>query len=356
MLNDAAIYYHNNLLDEIDEGDNKTLLNFLADRKITTKIIKDYQLGYALDGWDNIAKDLDICKNELQDYDLIKEGDSGKQYDFFRNRLMFPIRCADGETIAFSGRDITNKENAKFMNSTEKIYSKKTTLMGLDTAIDAIYDEYSVIVVEGNLDVYRMQAMGFKNTVCPCGTALSMEALQLLFRLTPNVILLFDGDKAGKEATDRIAQECWEILRKKLTVAKLPNNYDPDKFLLAYGSKQMIKVLDGGFTPFVRAKPKPKEKEVKEVKEFDKTSDKFLDRDQILRDVKIENVISSYLTVKNNKAICPFHDDTNASLSIHTGKQIFQCFTCGTKGNAIDFIMEYQKVDFLTALKTLKEM
>ncbi|HKK68321.1 MAG TPA: toprim domain-containing protein, partial [Bacteroidales bacterium] len=158
---------------------------------------------------------------------VLKSSDNGL-YDFFRNRLIFPISNVTGQTIAFAGRDLSDTPKVKYLNTPESpIYIKGNELYGLNAARMAIKNDDRVYIVEGYTDTLRMHAIGITNTVATCGTALTNNQALLLKRYTNKATLIFDGDNAGKLATSRNA----EILIKNqfhVSVIALPEKHDPD--------------------------------------------------------------------------------------------------------------------------------
>lgn len=191
-----------------------------------------FQIGYAPSGNELIkwAKKEAINIELLAEVGLIAEKD-GKQYDFFRERIMFPIYGNTNNIVGFTGRYIgKNKKAAKYMNSKEnKLFNKSELLFGLNLAKTAITDNKCVYLVEGNFDVARLNQIGIYNTVAPCGTAFTEHQAQLLKKYTNTVVLVFDGDNAGQKATERTAEI---LIKNKLfvNVLKLPDGKDPDDF------------------------------------------------------------------------------------------------------------------------------
>lgn len=173
------------------------------------------------------AKEHGVKTEILEEIGLLKSGDNG-HYDFFRNRLIFPISNAIGQTIGFAGRDLTNTSKVKYMNSPESsIYVKGKELYALNAARQVIKKEDRVYIVEGYTDALRMHSIGIINTVATCGTALTDAQVNLLKRYTDKVTLVFDGDKSGQKATDRNAEMLIEN-QFHVSVIVLPEKDDPD--------------------------------------------------------------------------------------------------------------------------------
>ena len=211
----AAMFYQQNLLDSTA---GQTARDYLKKRQVSDEIIKRFQLGYALDSWDNLLKFL--IKKGISEKDIALAGliikkttsnaSTSDYYDRFRGRLMFPIADAYGNAVGFTGRVLpseeTNakKETAKYVNTPEtSIYHKGRILYGLDQAKETIRKNNYVIIVEGNMDVLASHQAGIHNVVASSGTALTMEQINLLKRYTKNLILSFDVDLAGQTATRR---------------------------------------------------------------------------------------------------------------------------------------------------------
>ena len=189
-----------------------------------------FMLGYAPDGnmllkW---AKKEAINLNLLIEADLIKSKE-GREFDTFRNRIMFPIFNKSGKVIGFTGRTLsTDKTVPKYLNTGDTpIYCKGNELFALNLARNEIKKEDKAYLVEGNFDVTRMHQIGVLNTIAPCGTALTVEQAKLLKQYTNKVTLIYDGDSAGQKAMSKNA----EILIREqfhVSVIILPENEDPD--------------------------------------------------------------------------------------------------------------------------------
>lgn len=205
---------------------------YLTERNFTYD--DDFSLGYAPAGNKLLAfADANgIKRDSLIAMGLIKEQDDKKGcYDFFRDRLMFPISNERGKIIGFTGRTFSqDKKIAKYLNSPETdIYHKSEVLYALNIARGTIKREDLAYIVEGNPDVKRMHQIGITNTIAPCGTALTIEQARLLKTYTNKVTLLYDGDAAGLKAIIKNS----EILIKEqfyVSVIQLPDGEDPDTF------------------------------------------------------------------------------------------------------------------------------
>ncbi|MDX2189837.1 MAG: DNA primase [Bacteroidota bacterium] len=255
VLNYAKDYFKKILL-ETDEG--KSIGNtYFKERGLDDKTIKDFELGFSLDSWDAFLKD--ATKNQyqidlLEKAGLVKTSEQGKKFDFFRNRVIFPIHNITGKVIAFTGRILTSdKSVAKYINSPEtELYHKSNVLYGLFQAKNAIRTENNCFLVEGNMDVLSLYQAGITNTVASSGTALTEEQVKLIGRYTKNVTVLYDGDKAGINAairgTDLILDSGLNI-----KVVVFPDNEDPDSYVNKVGAsnfKEYVRVAAKDFITF----------------------------------------------------------------------------------------------------------
>ena len=177
---------------------------------------------------------------------LIKPEDGGASYDRFRHRVMFPIGDRRGRIIAFGGRALDPDAPAKYLNSPETpLFHKGRNLYNHAIAREAARESGTVIVVEGYMDVIALAQAGFDHTVAPLGTALTEEQLQLLWRMTPEPILCFDGDAAGQRAAYRAADRALPLLEpgRSLRFALLSGGKDPDDFVREFGRASFEEVL-----------------------------------------------------------------------------------------------------------------
>jgi DNA primase len=231
--------------------------------------IATYRLGYAPYGWDGLAKHLGsrgFSLAECEEAGLVvprKAGDG--HYDRFRHRLMFPIADVHGKIVAFSGRSLdlpageklTGDPPAKYVNSPEgPLYKKSELLFGLHEARVELRREGVAILCEGNFDVLAVHQAGLKHVVAPLGTAFTLAQAKLMKRYVAKVVVLFDGDNAGKKATRAAAPLLREAGLLGVVVA-LPAGEDPDSFLRTRGAdalKQLVAtaptmldhLIDGG--------------------------------------------------------------------------------------------------------------
>ncbi len=214
-------------------------LHYLQHRGLTTAIINQFDLGFALNNFQNLAANFnDYAKNKLLlDGGLVIENENGKRYDRFRERIMFPIKNVKGEIIGFGGRIIGQGE-PKYLNSPEtELFNKSKELYGLFEAKKSIRDLNQVIVVEGYMDVIALHQYGVTNVVATMGTAVTEEHIKILFRLCDNICYSFDGDSAGKKAAWRALERSMGLVTdaKAVNFLFLPSEHDPDSFIRQHG-------------------------------------------------------------------------------------------------------------------------
>jgi DNA primase len=223
---------------------------YLVDRSVSAQSQVRFRLGFAPDSRNGLKEHLaanGVSAQEMLDTGLVatREGDP-LPYDRFRNRLMFPITDFRGRVIAFGGRALSADVPAKYLNSPEtELFKKRHTLYNGQTARQATRDGSTLIVVEGYLDVIAAVAAGFEGAVAPLGTALTEEHLQLLWRMSADPVLCFDGDKAGLKAAERTADLVMPHLKPGFTVriATLPEGQDPDDLIKSQGKAAFADVI-----------------------------------------------------------------------------------------------------------------
>ncbi len=221
-------------------------LEYIRGRGFTDDMIKKYRIGYAPKN-NLIANNFANAKQEnLIATGLCRRGNFGL-YDFFRDKLMFPIFNVRGQIVAFSGRSMDGSE-PKYINTTDtEMFHKRATVFGLNFARDAIYRAGRSIVVEGQIDAIQMQCHGFGETVAPLGTALTEDHIALLCKSNRNITFCFDGDGAGQKAAARAASIVMPFLRDTSDVrfAFVSGGKDPDEVLKSGGPDAMRKIIDG---------------------------------------------------------------------------------------------------------------
>jgi len=222
----AADIYHE-LLNGTDVEANNAR-GYLRSRGFTSEMVKHFKVGYAPDTWDALAKRLKISDKDLVDSGLGKINSIGKQMDWQRGRIVFPVYDEKGDAVGFGGRIMPGGEGAKYINSQEcLVYSKSRVLYGLNWAKEHIVASGEAIICEGYTDVIGFGRAGINTAVATCGTALTDDHLKLLKRFTNRIVLAFDADDAGKAAADRVYE--WEQKYEiEVMVADLPQGVDPD--------------------------------------------------------------------------------------------------------------------------------
>ena len=238
-----------------NEASGQIARDYLARRGVSEEAVKLFRLGYAPELWDdtvNWAKSKDHELAVVEQAGLIlRKQDGDSYYDRFRGRLMFPICDEQGRVIGFSGRILTGDEKtAKYVNSPETpIFTKSKVFFGLDKSKRAVLEAGYAIVCEGQLDLIACFMAGVQNIVAPQGTAFTADHARILKRYVEEVVLCFDSDEAGQNATVRSLDN---LLASGLAVrvAVVPAPHDPDSFIKASGGpafKQLIESAEGFF-------------------------------------------------------------------------------------------------------------
>jgi len=230
-------YYQNNL----NSNFGKAAKKYLLERKIDDSLIKEFEIGLSLDTKDDLTKLL-ISK----DYDLVtlnRIGLSSDSHDIYNDRIMFPLYDTNGRVVGFSGRIYDSSNQNKYVNTKETdIFKKGELLYHYHIAKEECRISKSVIVMEGFMDVIRASSIGIKNTVALMGTALTKEQINLIKRLSKNIILCLDGDEAGVKATLNIGNMLFEQ-GIEVKVISLPNPDDPDTFILNNGKERFESLI-----------------------------------------------------------------------------------------------------------------
>jgi DNA primase len=200
-------------------------------RKLTRQTVKDFQIGYAPETWEGFTK---IARKQgFSEDELLKAGLAGKKtgiYDLFRGRIMFTICDGQGRPVGFTGR-VLDDSMPKYLNTPQTpLYDKSRAIFGLHLAKEAIRQNDEVVLVEGNMDVVASHQAGVKQVVAASGTALTLDQLKILSRLTKNIKLAFDQDNAGLKATER-AIELSQTLGLSLKMIVIDGVKDPDELI-----------------------------------------------------------------------------------------------------------------------------
>ena len=220
-------------------------VDYLKGRGISGEIAKEYELGFAPPGWDNLLKELgrsDEASKRLTSIGAVIEKEQGGFYDRFRERITFPIRDQRGRAIGLGGR-VLNDEKPKYLNSPETpIFHKGRELYGLYQARKVLKDVDCLFVVEGYMDVIALAQYGISNTVASLGTAATPEHIEKMFRVTGKIVFCFDGDEAGNKAAWRAMENALSLLRdgKQVYFIFLPEGEDPDTYVRGNGKEAFL--------------------------------------------------------------------------------------------------------------------
>ncbi|MEE8874991.1 DNA primase [Pseudomonas helleri] len=239
LLTAAADFYRQALK---SHPARKVAVEYLKGRGLTGEIARDFGLGFAPPGWDNLFKHLSndtLQQKAMIDAGLLVENaETGKRYDRFRDRVMFPIRDSRGRIIAFGGR-VLGDDKPKYLNSPETpVFHKGQELYGLFEARKFNRSLDEIIVVEGYMDVIALAQQGLRNAVATLGTATSEEHMKRLFRVVPSVLFCFDGDQAGRNAAWRALEATLSCLQdgRRARFLFLPEGEDPDTLVRSEGT------------------------------------------------------------------------------------------------------------------------
>ncbi|MBP2168340.1 DNA primase [Erwinia toletana] len=217
-----------------------TARDYLAQRGLSAEIIKQFAIGFAPPGWDNVLKRFgrdEENRQSLIDAGMLVTNDKGRSYDRFRERVMFPIHDKRGRVIGFGGR-VLGDGMPKYLNSPEtEIFHKGRQLYGLYEAHRNHPEPARLLVVEGYMDVVALAQFGIDYAVASLGTSTTADHIQLLFRSTDNVICCYDGDRAGREAAWRALETALPYMTdgRQLRFMFLPDGEDPDTLVRKEG-------------------------------------------------------------------------------------------------------------------------
>ena len=310
---------HQFFQDKIFENEGRNAMEYLSGRGVNPKFIRENELGYAPNSWNDlydylIAKGFE--KEDIISLGLAKEGEKGI-YDAFRNRIMFPIYSPQGSIIAFGGRTLeTSKEIPKYINSPDTpIFKKGKNLYGIKDKGNILRKKNYSLLMEGYMDVLSAHLYGFDVALASLGTAFTLEQGQLLKRYTNNVILSLDMDKAGQTATEKTAF-ILKNLGFNIRVLNFQNAKDPDEFLKKYGKEEFLKAVKNSLEIFDflyefyskeydLSNIMSKQKFIERFKDFfqnvESNLEKTLYLDKLSKAVNIEKSILQDMLITNNK-------------------------------------------------------
>jgi len=231
------------------------VIDYLKNRGLTGEIAKEYGLGFAPPGWDNVLTTFGKSSQEkeaLSALGLLIKNEQQKLWDRFRNRIMFPIRDAKGRVLGFGARVIeTDSKEPKYLNSPETVlFHKSTCLFGLYELLKRTRCVSSAIIVEGYMDVIALAQQDI-GALATLGTAVTEQHLKKLFRYTSNVTFCFDGDSAGRGAANKAMHLLLPFMQDgyEIRFVFLPEGYDPDTYIRKKGSTAFKALLSNGI-PF----------------------------------------------------------------------------------------------------------
>ncbi|WP_457668026.1 DNA primase [Thiolapillus sp.] len=241
LMDQAADYFTRQLRQHPDAS---KATDYLQQRGLSGDIARTYRIGFAPPGWNNLLKQLGDSRERIAKLETVGliSSNNGKQYDRFRDRIMFPIHDTRGRVVGFGGR-VMGDDTPKYLNSPETpIFHKGKELYGLYEARKALKDISSLLVVEGYMDVVALAQYGIQNAVATLGTATTADHLEKLFRSTPEVIFCFDGDRAGKDAAWKALETTLPLLRdgRQARFLFLPDGEDPDSQVRKQGKEAFL--------------------------------------------------------------------------------------------------------------------
>ncbi|MEX1630277.1 DNA primase [Enterococcus sp. C11] len=247
----AELYHHILVNTKIGEP----ALNYLLERGLTQELVETFQIGFAPQKRDFLSQ---VFKNEQLDETLFEpsglfvQRDNGTFLDRFYQRIMFPINDPQGNVIAFSGRllktaDFPGDEMPKYLNSPETtLFNKRETLFNFDKARKEIRKENTVLLFEGFMDVIAAWQSGVKSGVASMGTSLTNEQIRRLERVAKEVVICYDGDNAGVQATNRAIQLLQGNSHFDLSIVSIPEKLDPDEYVRKYGAEAFQNLANHG--------------------------------------------------------------------------------------------------------------
>ena len=243
ILETATKWFENNLSSE-----NNECSKYLETRKLSKETIKSFKLGYSFSSQGSLyqhLKDLSFQDEEILKSNIVKKDNNNKFRDFFYKRLIFPISNIQGNVVGFGGR-VLDSSNPKYINSPESNHFKKREMLyNLNLAKNVARQKKNLLICEGYMDVISLYQNNIKSVVAPLGTSFTEEQLKLSWRFTDKPTIMFDGDEAGKRASYKAAIMSLPYLlpNKSLQFISLPNNTDPDTYLINHKINNLINLL-----------------------------------------------------------------------------------------------------------------
>jgi len=243
ILDTATKWFENNLSSE-----NNECTRYLEKRQLSKETVKSFKLGYSFSSQGSLyqhLKDLSFQDKEILKSNVVKKDNNNKFRDFFYKRLIFPISNIQGNVVGFGGRVLDNS-NPKYINSPESNHFKKREMLyNLNLAKNVARQKKNLLICEGYMDVISLYQNNIKSVVAPLGTSFTEEQLKLSWRFTDKPTIMFDGDEAGKRASYKAAIMSLPYLlpNKSLQFISLPNNTDPDTYLINHKINNLINLL-----------------------------------------------------------------------------------------------------------------
>jgi DNA primase len=245
ILDKTKSYYHDYLINNKCNTTQK-VIKYLHNRGITIEIINQFHIGFSPNKYfiqDKLLKD-GYTINDLQQAGIVGTFNKTMYFEYMSRRIVFPIYNVSGKVVGFGGRVFESNFKSKYINTPDTlVYSKSKNLYGLFQAIPNLLKNKRIIIVEGYIDVLTLHKFKISNAVAILGTAFTKEQAKLITRYSKNVTLILDSDNAGIQTTQRILKI---LLQLGITckVVKLPNNIDVDEYIIKYGIKEFIKLIN----------------------------------------------------------------------------------------------------------------
>ena len=239
--------FYRSVLEKTEYGDEAKA--YLAKRGIDNELINDFDIGLSpkeSDNLYNVLKDSGYLELDMLDCGLVDKGMNDSYHDLFVRRIMFPIKDESGDVIGYSARIFNNpdKNQPKYVNTRETVlYHKREVLYNLHLAKSEIRRKNRIILHEGQMDVIASYKSGLKEAVCSMGTAIGIQAANIIKKYTSNVIICYDGDKAGINASLK-AINVFKEAGFNVHLVLLPNGLDPDEYVLKYGKEEYVKYFE----------------------------------------------------------------------------------------------------------------
>lgn len=288
---EIARYYFSNL------SRSAKAKEYLLNRGLSINSIKRFGLGYSEDQWSDLYKYLIKKGYKIQDLltlgVIIQGKNNNNYYDRFRNRIMFPVFNSRGEVIGFGGR-VLDDSKPKYLNSPEsEIFNKGTNLYGLNFAIKQGIKDY-IIIVEGYMDVISLNQNGVTNVVASLGTALTLNQAKLMKKYANKVVISYDADFAGQNATLR-GLKILKDVGFEIKVLKIPQGKDPDEYVRSNGKEAFLRLIDNSLdlTEYILNSTEEKydlSKSEEKIKYLQEVSNVLKELDAIERDIYIKRI------------------------------------------------------------------